>query len=191
MLVQTQFVFLDFGESKLLFYLDYLAMMGTCIFLTHYIERLLRNLGNSRERNKKVRKRWSKCSSLVFQTGVLAGCGVGNSSQHSDIPTWQCGCPCVPIGWITFLIFKDKEGFYLKTMDKEILDQQNAFGLGQVNTAYAQYFVGNSYLNPLMVPGQCPVFLSTWPLNPDVVTTGIFIGLNPVVVDNDAYTGLE
>lgn len=57
MLVQTQFVFLDFGESKLLFYLDYLAMMGTCIFLTHYIGRLLRNLGNSRKRNKEARKR--------------------------------------------------------------------------------------------------------------------------------------
>ena len=50
MLVQTQFVFLDFGESKLLFYLDYLAMMGTCIFLTHSIGRLLRNLGNRRKR---------------------------------------------------------------------------------------------------------------------------------------------
>lgn len=57
MLVQTQFVFLDFGESRLLFYLDYLAMMGTCIFLTHYIGRLLRNLGNSRKRNKEARKK--------------------------------------------------------------------------------------------------------------------------------------
>lgn len=57
MLVQTQFVFLDFGESKLLFYLDYLAMMGTCIFLIHYIGRLLRNLGSSRKRNKEARKR--------------------------------------------------------------------------------------------------------------------------------------
>lgn len=57
MLVQTQFVFLDFGESKLLFYLDYLAMMGTCIFLTHYIGRWLRGLGNSRKRNKEARKR--------------------------------------------------------------------------------------------------------------------------------------
>ncbi len=57
MLVQTQFVFLDFGESKLLFYLDYLAMMGTCIFLAHYIGRVLRNLGNSRKKNKEARKR--------------------------------------------------------------------------------------------------------------------------------------
>ena len=29
MLVRTQFVFLDFSEPPLLFYLDYLAMMGT------------------------------------------------------------------------------------------------------------------------------------------------------------------
>lgn len=57
MLVQTQFVFLDFGESKLLFYLEYLAMMGTCIFLTHYIGRLLRNLRNSQKKNKEARKR--------------------------------------------------------------------------------------------------------------------------------------
>lgn len=32
MLVRTQFVFLDFGEPKLRFYLDYLAMMG-CVRL--------------------------------------------------------------------------------------------------------------------------------------------------------------
>lgn len=57
MLVQTQFVFLDFGEPKQLFYLDYLAMMGACIFLSHYIGRLLRNLGNSRKKNKEARKR--------------------------------------------------------------------------------------------------------------------------------------
>lgn len=57
MLVQTPFVFLDFGESKLLFYLDYLAMMGTCIFLTHSVGRLLRNLGNSRKRNKEAQRR--------------------------------------------------------------------------------------------------------------------------------------
>lgn len=49
MLVQTQFVFLDFGEPKLLFYLDYLAMMGTCIFLAHYGGRFLRRPGGRRE----------------------------------------------------------------------------------------------------------------------------------------------
>ena len=54
----------------------------------------------------------------------------------------------------------------MKTMEKEMFDQQNAFGLGQPNTAYAQYFVGNSYLNPLTVPGQCPVFLANVTFEP-------------------------
>lgn len=44
MLVRTQFVFLDFGESIPIFYLDYLAMMGTFIFLAYYISKLLRKL---------------------------------------------------------------------------------------------------------------------------------------------------
>ena len=44
MLVRTQFVFLDFGESIPLFYLDYLAMMGAFIFLAYYLSKLLRKL---------------------------------------------------------------------------------------------------------------------------------------------------
>lgn len=31
-------------------------------------------------------------------------------------------------------------------------EQKNIFGQGQPNTAYKQYFVGNSYLNPLTKP---------------------------------------
>lgn len=54
----------------------------------------------------------------------------------------------------------------MKTVDKEVFEQQNAFGLGQANTAYAQYFVGNSYLNPLTVPGQCAVFLANVTFEP-------------------------
>lgn len=44
MLVRTQFVFLDFGESIPLFYLDYLAMMGTFVFLGYYASRLLQKI---------------------------------------------------------------------------------------------------------------------------------------------------
>ena len=54
----------------------------------------------------------------------------------------------------------------MKTVDKEVFEQQSAFGLGQANTAYAQYFVGNSYLNPLTVPGQCTVFLANVTFEP-------------------------
>ncbi len=42
MLIRTQFVFLDFGELVPLFYLDYLAMMGTFIFIGYHVSKLLR-----------------------------------------------------------------------------------------------------------------------------------------------------
>ena len=54
----------------------------------------------------------------------------------------------------------------MKTTDKEQFNRQNLFGLGQENTAYAQYFTGNSYLNPLTIPGQCPVFLANVTFEP-------------------------
>ena len=54
----------------------------------------------------------------------------------------------------------------MKTMDPEQFNQQNVFGLGQENTAYAQYFVGNSYLNPLTISGKCPVFLANVTFEP-------------------------
>ena len=37
----------------------------------------------------------------------------------------------------------------MKIQDKATFDKANVFGLGQENTAFAQYFIGNSYLNPL------------------------------------------
>lgn len=40
--LRAEFVFLDFSESKILFYLDYLAIMGTFIFLSHFAAKLLR-----------------------------------------------------------------------------------------------------------------------------------------------------
>ena len=49
MLLRTQFVFLDFGEPPLLFYLDYLAMMGTFIFAAYHLAALLRGAGIHRK----------------------------------------------------------------------------------------------------------------------------------------------
>ncbi len=40
--LRAEFVFLDFSESKVLFYLDYLAIMGTVIFLTYFAVKLSR-----------------------------------------------------------------------------------------------------------------------------------------------------
>ena len=44
LLLQTEFVFLDYSESKILFYTDYLALMGLCIFIAHYILKTIREL---------------------------------------------------------------------------------------------------------------------------------------------------
>ena len=54
----------------------------------------------------------------------------------------------------------------MKYLHQEEFARQNVFGLGQENTAYAEFFVGNSYLNPLTVPGQCPVFLANVTFEP-------------------------
>lgn len=40
--LKSEFVFLDYSEPVMLFYLDYLALMGLCIFIGHYIAKLCR-----------------------------------------------------------------------------------------------------------------------------------------------------
>lgn len=52
LLLKTEFVFLDYSESKILFYIDYLALIGLCVFIAHYIARLCRRLKS----RKAVRK---------------------------------------------------------------------------------------------------------------------------------------
>ena len=54
----------------------------------------------------------------------------------------------------------------MKYLNQEEFAQENVFGLGQANTAYAKFFVGNSYLNPLTAPGQCPVYLANVTFEP-------------------------
>lgn len=40
----------------------------------------------------------------------------------------------------------------MKYPEKEAFETQNLFGTGTPNTAYARYFIGQSYLNPLTDP---------------------------------------
>lgn len=42
----------------------------------------------------------------------------------------------------------------MKYQTEEAFAQANMFGLGQFNQAYAQYFTGKSFLNPLTKPGD-------------------------------------
>lgn len=44
MLLKSEFVFMDYEESKFLFFVDYLALMGLCVFLSHYGAKLLRDI---------------------------------------------------------------------------------------------------------------------------------------------------
>lgn len=44
LLLKSEFVFLDYGESVFLFYIDYFALMGLCIFIAHYLSTLLRKI---------------------------------------------------------------------------------------------------------------------------------------------------
>lgn len=53
----------------------------------------------------------------------------------------------------------------MKIMDQKEFDAQNVFGLGQANTAYAQYFIGDSFLNPLTRP-QDGLFLANVTFEP-------------------------
>lgn len=53
----------------------------------------------------------------------------------------------------------------MRTMDENAFSKENVFGKGQANTAYAQYFVGESFLNPLTEAG-CPVSLANVTFEP-------------------------
>lgn len=47
----------------------------------------------------------------------------------------------------------------MKTTNREEFEKQNVFGTGTANTAYAQYFIGDSFLNPLTDPIRQQYFL--------------------------------
>ena len=69
----------------------------------------------------------------------------------------------------------------MKIAEKEKFEQANVFGTGAPNTGFAQYFSGDSYLNPLTEAGKCPVFLANVTFEPGrrpvAATTGIFTRL--------------
>lgn len=54
----------------------------------------------------------------------------------------------------------------MKTTNREEFEKQNVFGTGTANTAYAQYFIGDSFLNPLTDPNKTAVFLANVTFEP-------------------------
>jgi quercetin dioxygenase-like cupin family protein len=54
----------------------------------------------------------------------------------------------------------------MKIMNEDEFNKENIFGKGQANTMFAQYFIGESFLKPLTVPGETPVFLANITFEP-------------------------
>ena len=54
----------------------------------------------------------------------------------------------------------------MKAMNKNEFEKANVFGTGSPNAAFAQYFTGHSFLNPLTNPQTCPVFLANVTFEP-------------------------
>lgn len=46
MILKSEFVFMDYSEPKVLFYIDYLALMGLCIFILHFVGKFLKGTRN-------------------------------------------------------------------------------------------------------------------------------------------------
>ena len=67
-----------------------------------------------------------------------------------------------PNAWAVFNLAKE---VYAEDIDKEEA-HGGMFGLGEPNIAYAQYFVGNSYLKPLTNPKDTRVFIANVTFEP-------------------------
>ena len=50
--LKSAFVFLNYDESKILFYIDYLALMGLCIFIAHYSSKLCKCINKGRRKRQ-------------------------------------------------------------------------------------------------------------------------------------------
>ena len=54
----------------------------------------------------------------------------------------------------------------MKYTDEKRFAEVNTFGKGQPNDAYARYFIGHSFLNPLTKAGECPIGMSNVTFEP-------------------------
>lgn len=63
--------------------------------------------------------------------------------------------------WSAFSLIKE-----VYEDDKDNSNHGGVFGLGEPNTKYAQYFIGNSYLKPLTDPNKTKVFIANVTFEP-------------------------
>lgn len=107
--------------------------------------------------------------------GWRTGCAAASAPARRLSATWENLVPSIgvqvgfryirrsPIGLLTTQLLSKGDG---AMADNNEFDRNNIFGKGEKNTAYAQYFIGTSYVNPLTEPGHAPVFLANVTFEP-------------------------
>lgn len=99
-------------------------------------------------------------SSLQYHLQSAKNNGV-TGTEMAEILTHIAFYAGWPNAWAAFRMAKE---VYQDDLEKE--EHGGFFGQGEPNTAYAKYFVGNSYLKPLTDPKTCPVFLANVTFEP-------------------------
>lgn len=84
MFLKSEFVFLDYSEPKLLFYLDYLSLMGLCIFLAHYLSKWLRKMGTAQRKEESNEKRNRSFSAGLPGAYRLQQSGTGRDTEYGS-----------------------------------------------------------------------------------------------------------
>ncbi len=76
----------------------------------------------------------------------------------------------------------------MKCSNKGVFEKQNVFGMGEPNTTYAKYFIGESFLNPLTDP-KSGLFAANVTFEPGCRNNWLFI-IRQKAVDNFFFASL-
>ena len=102
----------------------------------------------------------SLAADLLDEVSVLIGAGIdgrgGMPAVFDGLPGAEAQfCPAVRQRRRLAALRREEintEGNSMKYQNQDAFEKANMFGTGTPNTAYAQYFIGNSFLNPLTDP---------------------------------------
>ena len=100
-------------------------------------------------------------SSLKYHIETAKKNGI-TKEEMAEIITHAAFYAGWPNAWAVFNMAKE-----VYADDKPKKEEHGGwFGLGNPNTAYAQYFIGNSYLNPLTKPGESSISIANVTFEP-------------------------
>ena len=100
-------------------------------------------------------------SSLKYHIQTAKNNGI-TKTEMAEILTHIAFYAGWPNAWAAFRMAKE-----VYSEGEEVKEEHGGFfGMGKPNTAYAQYFVGNSYLKPLTNPAETKVFIANVTFEP-------------------------